>query len=296
LLKVTIGERNFLGNLIYFPAGARVGDNCLLATKVMLPIDGPMRKDTGLLGSPPFEIPRSARKEQNVTIITDERLRRERLAQKDRYNVGSIAAYLLMQWGLGAFGVIFAYGGFLLYRDFGLPALAALGIVFAGFAIGYFILFEWWSLRFRKLQPNACTVLDPYYWQIERHWKMSDTALTFLFKGTPFKNVISRILGTPTGKMVFDDGYLATERTLTEIGDYCTLNEFSILQNHSLEDGVFKSDRVKLGTGCTVGPNAFVHYGVELGDGTIVDTDAFLMKGEITAPGSVWQGNPARQV
>jgi non-ribosomal peptide synthetase-like protein len=104
------------------------------------------------------------------------------------------------------------------------------------------------------------------------------------------------MLGTPTGKMVFDDGFLATERTLTAIGDYCTLNEFSILQNHSLEDGVFKSDRIKLGTGCTVGPNAFVHYGVELGDGTVVDTDAFLMKGEITARGSVWQGNPARQI
>jgi non-ribosomal peptide synthetase-like protein len=296
LVKLAIGDGNFLGNLIYFPAGARVGDNCLLATKVMLPIDGPMRKDTGLLGSPPFEIPRSARKDRNIAIVSDERLRRELLARKDKFNVASMAAYLAMQWSLGLFSLIFAYCGLVLYARFGFVALAVAGVVFAAFAIGYLILLEWWSLRFRKLQPQACTVLDPYYWHIERHWKMSDTILTFLFKGTPYKNLISRMLGTPTGRMVFDDGYLATERTLTAIGDYCTLNEFSILQNHSLEDGVFKSDTVRLGNGCTIGPNAFVHYGVELGDNTIVDTDAFLMKGEITPAGSVWQGNPARQI
>src|SRR5437879_11110908 len=36
----TIGERNFLGNIIFFPPGARTGENGLLATKVMVPISG----------------------------------------------------------------------------------------------------------------------------------------------------------------------------------------------------------------------------------------------------------------
>ena len=46
----------------------RTGDNCLLATKVMVPIDGTVRDDVGLLGSPAFEIPR--------TVAARPRLRR----------------------------------------------------------------------------------------------------------------------------------------------------------------------------------------------------------------------------
>ena len=57
--RAAIGAHNFLGNAVLYPAEARTGDNCLLATKVMVPIDGPVRQDVGLLGSPAFEIPRS---------------------------------------------------------------------------------------------------------------------------------------------------------------------------------------------------------------------------------------------
>src|SRR5690606_41577615 len=112
----------------------------------------------------------------------------------------------------------------------------------------------------------------------------------FLFAGTPFKNMISRLLGTRTGKCVYDDGSVATERTLVEVGDYCTLNEFSILQSHSMEDGIFKSDIVRLGAGTTVGSTTLVHSGVTTGEQTIIDSDCFVMKGE-TPPGKTyWRG------
>ncbi|MGH3900157.1 MAG: Pls/PosA family non-ribosomal peptide synthetase, partial [Pseudonocardiaceae bacterium] len=57
--SVSLGSRSFLGNNIAYPSAGRTGDNCLLATKVMVPTDGQVRQDVGLLGSPPFEIPRS---------------------------------------------------------------------------------------------------------------------------------------------------------------------------------------------------------------------------------------------
>lgn len=57
LSQVSIGPRNFLGNNIAYPAGGRTGENCLLATKVLVPLDGEVRTNVGLLGSPPFEIP-----------------------------------------------------------------------------------------------------------------------------------------------------------------------------------------------------------------------------------------------
>jgi non-ribosomal peptide synthetase-like protein len=87
-----------------------------------------------------------------------------------------------------------------------------------------------------------------------------------------------------------------SERTLVEIGDGATLNQGAMLQSHSLEEGAYKSDFIRIGAGATLGVNAFVHYGVTLGERTRLDPDAFLMKGEITPAGSRWRGNPARLI
>ena len=61
---VVVGPRELLGNSIAFPAGARVGANCLIATKAMVPIAGPVREGVGLLGSPCFEIPRTVERDR----------------------------------------------------------------------------------------------------------------------------------------------------------------------------------------------------------------------------------------
>ena len=55
------------------------------------------------------------------------------------------------------------------------------------------------------------------------------------------------------------------EKTLVTIGDDCTLNAGSIIQPHSQEDGTFKSDRIAIGAGCTLGIGSLVHYGVDDG-------------------------------
>ena len=58
LVRTRVGDHNYLGNNIHYPPEGRTGANCLLGTKVMIPIDGPVRENVGLLGSPCFEIPR----------------------------------------------------------------------------------------------------------------------------------------------------------------------------------------------------------------------------------------------
>ena len=90
-----------------------------------------------------------------------------------------------------------------------------------------------------------------------------------------------RAMGMKVGRKVFDCSRSITERTLTEVGDYANLNEGCVLQAHSLEEGVFKSDYIRLGSGCSIGPGAFVHYGVTMGDHVVLDADSFLMKGEV---------------
>ncbi len=291
LCKTTIGENNFLGNNIHYPPDGKTGKNCLLATKVMIPVDGEIRENVGLLGSPCFEIPRSVRRDRFVEQYEDESLLGERIRKKNWSNFITISIYLFSQW-------LIVYVAFLssLFEFNLILKITVIGVFMFFFSIGYFILVERMSLRFKRLKPQFCSIYDPYYWKHERYWKLAVSPLEVLFRGTPFKNIINRMLGIKVGKMVFDEGARISEKTLTEIGDYCTINESTAIQAHSLEDGVFKSDHIKIGAGCTIGINAFVHYGVKMGDNVILDTDSFLMKGEAPEPNSKWRGNPARLI
>jgi non-ribosomal peptide synthetase-like protein len=105
-----------------------------------------------------------------------------------------------------------------------------------------------------------------------------------------------RLLGARIGRRVLDDGCGIVEKILVTVGDHCTLGAGSTIQCHSLEDGIFKSDYTTLSAGCTIGTSAFVHYGVSIGEGAVLDADSFLMKGAKVAPHTRWQANPAREV
>ena len=159
-----------------------------------------------------------------------------------------------------------------------------------------FILIERASLGFGRLKPEIVTIYDRAFWRVERYWKLSDNPLSTAFAGTPMRTVILRLLGVKVGRRVFDDGCNLSERTLVEIGDEANLNAHCTLQSHSLEEGVFKSDLVRIGADSSVGIGCLVHYGVTMGEGTHLDADSFLMKGEITPAGSRWRGNPAKLV
>ncbi|TMQ93098.1 amino acid adenylation domain-containing protein [Actinomadura soli] len=290
--EVRIGARNFLGNNIVFPAGAAVGDNVLLGTKVAVPVDGPVREDTGLLGSPCFEIPRSVERDHAFAELEKGAEFRRRLSAKNRYNLATMALYLLTGW-FRLFGVTVVW----LAVEDQLRGDAAAAIVTATlasllFTVGFGVLVERAVLRFRSLEPRLRSIYDPYFWWHERLWKMGGRAP---FNGTPFKNVVWRLLGVRMGRRVFDDGCAIPEKTLVTIGDECTLNAGSVIQCHSLEEGVFKSGRTRIGAGCTLGVESFVHYDVTMGDGAALDADSFLMKGEEVPPDARWVGNPAGQ-
>ncbi len=175
-------------------------------------------------------------------------------------------------------------------------AMASATVVAGSGALAVLILVERASIGFGRLLPDLATVYDPAFWRVERYWKLSASPLSALFAGTPMRNGVSRLLGVRIGRKVFDDGCIMTERSLVKIGDEANLNESSIIQAHSLEEGVFKSDYVRIGPGCAIGPGAFIHYGVTMHEKTVLDPDSFLMKGEIAPPRSRWRGNPAKLI
>ena len=293
VMPLSIGPHNFLGNAVAYPAGARTGENCLIATKAMVPLDGPVRADTGLLGSPCFEIPRSVTYDARFDHLrTGEEFRR-RLRAKNRHNIGTMGLFLAVRW-VEAFAItVFAMAAWELYRGNNVLVLAGLAVAMLLFSLAYFITVERALMRFGSLRPQYCSIYDPYFWWHERYWKLLAPLLGML-NGTPFKSPVWRLVGVRIGRQVFDDGCAIPERTLVTIGDHCTLNAGSVIQCHSMEDGIFKADHTVLEDGCTIGTGALVHYGVTIGQGVRLQPDSFLMKGEKVPPHACWGGNPAR--
>jgi len=289
--QVSIGARNFLGNHITYPAQGRTGDNCLLATKVLVPIDGKIREGVGLLGSPSFEIPRTVERDGAFDHLRSEGELGRHLAAKNKYNRHTMGVYLLVRW-INLVGVtLITLVGVELHDQYGAVTVALATVLSVFFSIAYGMFVERVVMKFRSLSPQFCSIYDPYFWWHERLWKL--LAHPVIFNGTPFKSVIWRLLGVRIGSRVFDDGCHLPERTLVTIGDDVTLNAGTEIQGHSQEDGAFKSDYITIGTGCTLGVGALVHYGVTMGDGVVLAPDSFLMKGEEVPPHARWGGNPA---
>jgi non-ribosomal peptide synthetase-like protein len=294
LAESKIGDNNYLGNDIFYPPNGRTGANCLLGTKTMIPVDGPLRENVGLLGSPSFEIPRMVDRDRDLNATFSEATRRARLRRKNAYNAVTAVLFLVSRWMAVFAALVMWQAAVASYDRFGVFALLAATAALTSGYIVFFVLLERVSLRFRRLEPKIASIYDPYFWFHERHWKLSESPITGLFSGTPFRTLMFRAMGMTVGQKIFDCSRSITERTLTEIGNYANLNEGCVLQAHSLEEGVFKSDYIRVGNGCSIGPGAFVHYGVSMGDRVVLDADSFLMKGEVLDSHTGWRGNPAK--
>jgi non-ribosomal peptide synthetase-like protein len=291
--RTTIGPRSFLGNYIAYPSGGKTGENTLVATKAMVPLDGEVRKDTGLLGSPSFEIPRTVLRDGRFDHLKRGEELRRRLAAKNKHNAVTIGLYLLAWWMFMFGATALAWTAADLYGSIGASAFALAGVLLLVFRVAHFVLVERLSTMFRPLQPMYCSIYESSFWRHERFWKLAWQPL--ILDGTPFKSLTWRLLGVRIGRRVFDDGCAIVEKSLVAIGDDCTLNVRSIIQPHSQEDGTFKSDRIEIGAGCTLGIGSLVHYGVTMGDGAVLAPDSFLMKGQEVPPHTRWGGNPAQE-
>ncbi|AXJ11304.1 Pls/PosA family non-ribosomal peptide synthetase [Arthrobacter sp. PM3] len=293
LSRVRIAGHNFLGNNITFPIGAQAGENCLLATKVMIPIDGPVRRDVGLLGSPAFEIPRSVQRDSRFDELKIAEAMHRLLPAKNRHNIVSMVLFLSVRYVLLVAATLAGAVAVSAHSFLGVLAVAGAMLGLMVFRVLFMALVERSVMGFRRLTPQYCSIYDRYFWRHERLWKLLGGAP---FNGTPFKPMIWRLLGVRVGKRMYDAGLNMPEKTLVTIGDDCTFNEGVHVQGHSMEDGTFKSDYIVFGNRCSIGVDGWVNYGVTMRDGSTLGADAMVMKGEDVPENSTFTGNPAREV
>lgn len=286
-----IGERNFLGNRITYPARGRTGDNCLLGTKVMVPVDGPVRHDVGLLGSPSFEIPRTVARDTRLTLGSD--ALQQALRGKNRHNLLTMLLHLGVRW-LYLSGVMMLIPAMALFEvTLGALEIAIVQVLIIVFTVLWFALVDRAVRPLQLRVPSGCSIYEPAFWGHERYWKVPEPAHMALFNGTPLKGPVYRLNGVRVGARLYDAGCVIVERSFVSLGDDCMLNERSIIQSHSQEDSAFKSDDIVIGSGVSVGTGAFVFYGITVGDDAAIGADSFVMKGEEVPAGATWGGNPA---
>jgi non-ribosomal peptide synthetase-like protein len=217
--RTSIGPRNFLGNSIAYPSGGRTGDNCLLATKVMIPLDGEVREGVGLLGSPSFEIPRSVERDGRFDHLrTGDELPR-RLSAKNRYNIRTMGYYLFVRWLHMLLLTVIGVAALEVPGVLGQLAIAAFFALSLVVSTVYAVLVERVMTAFRPLHPTFCSIYDARFWWHERLWKVPELTFVQAFNGTPFKGLMWRLMGARVGRRLFDDGCYFTERTLVAIGN-----------------------------------------------------------------------------
>lgn len=293
--KIAFGAKSFLGNMIVAPSGMVLGDNVLLGTKVHIPVDGPLIHDTGLLGSPSFTIPRDHGRAGDLAQYNDPVVLKECIRRKNRYNLVSMALFLLHHWGRIAMLAVLAH---FMAVEMGLWSASGLTLMSLAMLVAtlfWGVMIGKLALGFKRMTPQYCSVYDPYFWSHERYWKLSGSPELKLLNGTPFKGFFWRLHGVKMGRYVFDNGANIVEKTMCSVGDLATLNQAVLLQAHSLEDGAFQSDYISIEDRAVLGVNSFIHYGTHIGAGTKIANDSFLMKGEQTPKGTLWFGNPAQE-
>ncbi len=154
--RASIGPRNYLGNKITYPSRGRTGDNCLLATKVMVPVDGKMREGVGLLGSPSFEIPRSVQRDSTFDELKSGDQLGRRLTAKNRHNVATMALYLLVRWLYFLWVTLLVAVAAELYDTLGAWAIALGNVLVVLSAAVFFVLVDRVVTALHPLTPLFC--------------------------------------------------------------------------------------------------------------------------------------------
>jgi acetyltransferase-like isoleucine patch superfamily enzyme len=115
-----------------------------------------------------------------------------------------------------------------------------------------------------------------------------------LFRGSPLWSVYLRLDGARVGRRVYVNSVHLADHHLLELGDDVVIGAEVHLSGHTVERGVVKTARVRVGAGATIGLGSVIDIGADVGAGCVVGALTFVPKFATLAPGGVYAGIPAR--
>jgi maltose O-acetyltransferase len=93
------------------------------------------------------------------------------------------------------------------------------------------------------------------------------------------KNMLYRMIGVDVGEGVVIAPHVQIDPIMPEkisIGDGAVIGWGAEILTHEFVDGTFRTGKVEIGEGCTIGVRSVVRSGVTIGDGAIVGMHSFV--------------------
>ena len=115
-------------------------------------------------------------------------------------------------------------------------------------------------------------------------------------RGTPLWTSHLRLSGARLGKRVYVNSLAVSDYNLIECGDDVVIGGAVHLSGHTVEAGVVKTARVRLGSNVTIGLGSVIEIGVEIGSDSQVGALSFVPKYTTLAGGVVYAGIPAMPI
>jgi acetyltransferase-like isoleucine patch superfamily enzyme len=116
------------------------------------------------------------------------------------------------------------------------------------------------------------------------------------FRGTPIWTAYLRLNGARLGKRVYVNSLAVSDYNLLEFGDGVVIGGDVHLSGHTVEGGVVKTARVRLGRNVTVGLGSVIEIGVEIGPDAQVGALSFVPKYSKLEGGMVYVGTPVAPI
>jgi non-ribosomal peptide synthetase-like protein len=296
--SISIGERAFIGNSAFVPAGTSIANDCLVGVLSVPPTEGPLSSGCRWLGSPGFELPPAAKQFPCFNEVTTYAPSKSMIFRRSIVDFFRICLPGLI---IGAGLVSFYFTLTTICKETSVD-LAILLSPLISLSISMMALVAAAGIKAAvrgKFEPEVKPLWSSYVWFTELINGVYDSVAANViepFLGTPFVAPCLRLFGCKVGHWVFVNTTLFSEYNLVEIGDHSALNLGATIQTHLFEDRVMKADKLIIREGCSVGNMSVVLYSTVMESGAILGPLSLLMKGETLEPGSYAIGIPAAPI
>jgi non-ribosomal peptide synthetase-like protein len=115
-------------------------------------------------------------------------------------------------------------------------------------------------------------------------------------KGMPILNTFYRAMGAKIGRNVMINSCNLFDFDVLEIGDDAFIGGDAVVIGHAGEAGLLRIRPVRIGARCTVGQSSIVFPGATMEERSVLGALSLLPKGRTLPAGTVWGGNPLRQL
>ena len=117
-----------------------------------------------------------------------------------------------------------------------------------------------------------------------------------LFRGTPVWTVHLRLAGARLGRRVYVNSLAVSDYNLLECGDDVVIGGSAHVAGHTVEHGVVKTARVRLGDRVTIGIGCVIEIGVDIGSDAQIGAMSFVPKHARLPGGATYVGVPAEPI